>query len=115
MNGIVSGVCVGSLDVPVSKFVKSVEFIPSAEVCFQSVENCVRCGQCRKICPVNLWPGNIYRVFRNVEDDDIHDFDDSKTVIESARLCIECGLCNSVCPSRLPLKQMIALAKSESI
>lgn len=115
VNGIVSGVCVGSLDVPVSKFVKSVEFIPSAEVRCQSIENCVRCGQCRKICPVNLWPGNIYRVFRNVEDDDIHDFDDSKTVIESARLCIECGLCNSVCPSRLPLKQMIALAKSESI
>ncbi len=62
INGIVLGNAVKDLDVPVSQTVKSVEFVPENQVRLQHTETCVRCGNCRKICPLKLWPGNLYRL-----------------------------------------------------
>ena len=109
INGIVSGMAVSSLDIPVSRWVKSVEFIPVGQVRTQSSDNCVRCGNCRKICPMHLWPGNLYRIahLQNMETARKSD----KDAYKSAILCSECGLCNSVCSSRLPLTQTISLLK----
>ncbi len=113
VNGIVLGYSVGSLDIPVSKMVKSVEFIPENQTTEECTEMCIRCGSCRKVCPMRLWPGNIYRAFKLAEVGDSRNGGTEKAVLDSARLCIECGLCNSVCPSRLPLRQTIAFAKAD--
>ena len=109
INGIVCGTAVSSLDIPVSRWVKSVEFIPAGQVKTQITDNCVRCGNCRKICPMHLWPGNLYRIahLQSFETACKSDKDAYKTAI----LCSECGLCNSVCSSRLPLSQTISLLK----
>ena len=111
INGTVKGVSVKNLDIPVVKSMKSIEFVPARQVKNPSSETCVRCGNCRKICPAELWPGNLYRIMHL--DGKNGGLLDSKTIADSAILCMECGLCNSVCPSRLPLQKTISLLKEK--
>lgn len=103
VNGIVSGHALPSLDIPVSRDVKSIEFLSKIKISSVNSETCVRCGNCRKICPVHLWPGNLYRLYGERSVD--------RELLKPSILCSECGLCNSVCPSRIPLCQTISEIK----
>ena len=107
VNGIMLGHDVASLDIPISRGVKSVEFVPAGQVRLYDSVECVRCGNCRKICPAHLWPGDIYRAARLPLTGGPED----KIVAESSLLCSGCALCSSVCPSRLPLSQTIDFLK----
>jgi len=64
---------------------------------------CIRCGECRLACPVQLNP------------EQLHWAAGSKGIQQSIDAglsnCIECGLCDSVCPSRLPLLEQFRLEK----
>ena len=109
VNGIIQGKSLSSLDIPVSCSIKSVEFVPKKRAKLQITEKCIRCGNCRKICPVYLWPGNLYRLAHLESLENASESD--KIAYKSAILCTECGLCNSVCPSRIPLSQTISILK----
>lgn len=109
INGIISGTAVSSLDIPVNRSVKSIEFIPMGKIKVPETEHCIRCGNCRKICPVHLWPGNLYRLARL--DNKKHYSESDAQARESVLLCTECGLCNAVCTARLPLSQTISILK----
>ncbi len=66
---------------------------------------CIRCGECAKVCPVELQPFEMYwysraKIFGKAQE--YHLFD-----------CIECGCCAYVCPSRIPLVDYYRFAKSE--
>lgn len=109
INGRMKGLSVENLDIPVTKSMKSVEFVPVGKIKNNYSEICIRCGNCRKVCPAGLWPGNLYRIFHI--GDRQNGLLDSKSISDTFVLCMECGLCNSVCPSRLPLQQSISLLK----
>ncbi|PIE42412.1 MAG: electron transport complex subunit RsxC [Gammaproteobacteria bacterium] len=70
-------------------------------------QNCIRCGHCADVCPMDLLPQQLQ-------------FYGKKGKYEQAinnRLfdCIECGLCTYVCPSDIPLVQIFQHTKGEII
>ena len=50
---------------------------------------CINCGACKKICPLNINVKNCY-------------FDKMKH-----KNCIGCGLCNYICPAKINLKKVV--------
>lgn len=70
-----------------------------------SVRDCVSCGYCESVCPVDLMP---QMLLRNVESEDIE---------ESMRVglldCSECGACTYVCPSKIDLSSAFSMAKQQ--
>jgi Predicted NADH:ubiquinone oxidoreductase, subunit RnfC len=108
VNGLIRGWSAGSLDTPVTKYVKSVAFIPASRLPDQRRTTCVRCGMCRNVCPRKLTPDVLYRHASGGTPA-------SEMYVRSALLCSNCGLCNSVCPSRLPVSQSVNLLKQQQI
>jgi len=66
--------------------------------------NCIRCASCVEACPIGLLPLNIYALSRREM------FAEAKEK-EHVMDCIECGCCSFSCPAKLPLVQMIRVAK----
>ena len=106
INGLLSGFSVDSLDVPVSRNIKSVVFIPANEMHRERTAPCIRCGQCRSVCPQGLFPDLVYRNETGGKHSGLQ-------LLEFSRLCSDCGLCNSVCASRLPLAQTMKLLRKK--
>ena len=106
VNGRVCGNSLNALDVPITKYVKSVEFLSKNYTTDSQVYSCVKCGACRYKCPVNIAPDILY------------EYALKHTVIpeqflKTAQLCINCGLCNTVCQARIPLCQVITMIKNK--
>jgi electron transport complex protein RnfC len=70
----------------------------------KQAQPCIRCGDCAKVCPVNLLPQQLYWHSRA----DNHD----KLAYYHLKDCIECGCCDYVCPSHIPLAQYFRASKS---
>jgi len=67
--------------------------------------NCLRCGKCIEVCPVNLTPTKLARFSQlgrisEAEENGIFN-------------CMECGTCAYVCPANIPLVQWIAFGKKK--
>ena len=106
INGNQTGAAVSSLDVPITKYTKSVSFLSSKKETDSHVYSCINCGKCREVCPIKICPDVLYKHAKNgVEIDEIY--------LKTATVCNSCSLCNTVCPSRLPLGQMIATIKDK--
>lgn len=106
VNGQINGVAINSLDTPVTKYVKSISFIPEKDTFDRSVGVCLRCGRCRDVCKTGLCPDVIYaKVLGGAVVENAY--------TDSASLCTSCGLCSAICPSKLPLTQVINLIKVE--
>ena len=106
INGMLCGTSVKSLDIPITKYVKSVEFLSKKKNSDEQIYSCINCGNCRFACPVKLSPDILYNNtvnFKRLRE----------TYAASSLACIECGLCNTVCPARLPLCQTIKVLKNK--
>ena len=104
INGLIYGNSVESLNVPITKSVKSVEFISKTKITDNQIYSCVNCGNCRYICPSKISPDVLYSyavIFKEIPE-----------VLKNTVLsCEECGICNTVCPARLPLTKTISYLK----
>lgn len=106
INGKTVGSSVTWMDVPVTKAVKSIEFISKANTTDSQVYTCVKCGSCRYNCPVGIAPDMLYEyVLKHIPM--------PQQFIKTATFCINCGKCNTVCQARIPLCQVITLLKDK--
>ncbi|GHV30980.1 hypothetical protein AGMMS4952_18820 [Spirochaetia bacterium] len=62
--------------------------------------NCISCGECRAVCPVELDPEELFKAAGSAGKD-------PAGRASLAKRCHGCGCCEVVCPSRLPLSAVI--------
>lgn len=70
-----------------------------------SHRSCIACGDCPKVCPVDLLPQYIHKSYKAGDIEDVI----SHGVLD----CAECGLCAYVCPSKIELADDMKAAKAQ--
>ena len=92
-------------DVPVIKGTSGVVVLPLSQVQLEAPQNCIRCGTCVSVCPMNLLPN----VLGTLVTQGLFEQAERHYVLD----CIECGSCGFACPARIPLVHLIRYAKAE--
>lgn len=103
-GGPMMGFSVAHLDAPVTKGTSGLTVLAAKDLDEEPERACVRCGRCVDVCPMGLMPTRIALAARHGEWELAGSY--------HARACVECGCCAFACPSRLPLVQLIRVAKA---
>ena len=106
-GGPMMGIAQYSIDIPVIKGTSGILVLTEEEAKLPEASNCIRCGKCVTVCPINLMPVNISNY--SLQDR----FEQAEAL--NAMDCIECGSCSFVCPAKRPLVDSIRVAKREII
>jgi len=104
-GGPMMGFTLGNLDTPVTKGTSGLTVLTGADVAHAGETNCVRCGRCVDVCPLNLVPTKLALAARH------EDWDLARRYHLMA--CMECGCCAYSCPASLPLVQLMRVAKAK--
>ncbi|HVN66912.1 MAG TPA: electron transport complex subunit RsxC [Candidatus Sulfotelmatobacter sp.] len=105
MGGPMTGLAVGSLDLPVVKATSCLLVMNKREARSYEEGPCIRCGRCIKVGPAGLLP-NFLGDFAKLKDWE-------RLAEYHVADCIECGCCAYVCPARIYLVQYFKMAKRE--
>ncbi len=104
-GGPMMGIAQYSVDIPVIKGTSGILVLTEEEAELPEMSNCIRCGKCVEVCPINLMPVNISNYAL------LDKFDQAESA--NALDCIECGACSFICPAKRPLVDSIRVAKRE--
>lgn len=104
-GGPMMGFAFGNLDAPVTKGTSGITILTEEDVAKSDETNCVRCGRCVDVCPMDLVPTRLALASRGEQWDLA-----KKYYIMS---CMECGCCAFVCPASIPLVQLIRKGKAQ--
>ena len=85
---------------PIIKGTSGVIFLNEEKI---ESKNCISCGKCVEVCPMNLIPFDFSKYYEKVRY--------VKMLNANIFNCIECGACEYVCPSRVPLIESIKNGK----
>lgn len=101
-GGPMMGMAISRFDIPVTKGCSGLVALGKA---MESKESpCIKCGSCREVCPMKLFPSRIDAFVR-------HD-----RLEEAEKLgvmnCIECGCCTFTCPAKRSLTQSMRTGKN---
>lgn len=102
-GGPMMGIALSSLDVPVIKGTSAILCLSKEEAGLPEERNCIRCGKCVSVCPMNLLPLQLNQYAIN--------YDMEKFELSHGMDCIECGSCSFTCPAKRHLVQSIRTAK----
>lgn len=103
MGGPMTGVAECNLEAPIIKGTSGILVLDKRFRLEDSELGCIRCSKCIDACPVSIMPCMIGLAVKNDRFDIAGSYDPLD--------CIECGSCSYVCPSKIPLVQLVKLAK----
>ena len=102
---IVGGPMMGNLlldpDFPVTKGANCILAVDSR---IPDEQNCINCGSCVRICPMNLTPLVYVRNVKSGKSEGLEGY--------YINNCIECGSCAYVCPANIPIVGYIKAGKA---
>ncbi|NIM11202.1 MAG: 4Fe-4S dicluster domain-containing protein [Candidatus Aminicenantes bacterium] len=109
IGGPIRGYTCFNTDIPITGDVDSiyVQHWDSGEVIHYWNNQCMNCGRCVRVCPVDLDINLISRYSEFSLFEKCHEM--------GVMVCIECGLCAYHCPSGRSLVQFIRLAKNQKM
>ncbi len=102
LGGPMMGISQFDLNFPVTKGTNCILVKEGREL---QERDCIRCGSCLDVCPMNLMPTNYVKYVKAGMYEEC-----TKEYIED---CFECGCCSYTCPANIPITQYIKIAKSE--
>jgi len=106
LGGPMMGMAQYSLDIPIGKETHGLFALTRDEIQLtEGYSECINCGLCVGVCPVNLIPGMLSMYCAKDSFD--------KAEAEGLFSCIECGCCDYVCPARRPLVHLFRHAKNQ--
>ncbi len=105
-GGPMMGFAMADLSAPITKGTSGITVLTKDDVKRAEETNCVRCGRCVDVCPLNLVPTKIALASR------CSDVDLANRYYISA--CMECGCCAFACPASLPLVQLVRVGKVQA-
>ncbi|MEN8192266.1 MAG: electron transport complex subunit RsxC [Bacteroidota bacterium] len=103
VGGPMMGVTQHNLDAPIVKATSGILVLTEKEINQFDETNCLRCGKCIDVCPLNLTPTKLARL------SELERFEDAEEI--GIFTCMECGTCSYTCPANIPLVQWIVLGK----
>ncbi len=105
MGGPMMGIAGVAINIPVVKGTSGILFLSQEYAKSYEELNCIRCGRCVSVCPMNLIPTLLDTCSRR---------DDLEGLVKNSVMnCLECGSCTYVCPSKRYLVQSIRVGKQK--
>ncbi|NPV11431.1 MAG: electron transport complex subunit RsxC [Ignavibacteria bacterium] len=103
IGGPMMGFAQFDLSIPVTKATSGILVLTEEEVKEIPETNCLRCGICVSVCPLNITPTRLVRLIQKKR------FEEAAKL--NVSLCMECGTCAYSCPAYIPLVQWLRLGK----
>lgn len=100
LGGPMMGIPVTDLNVSI---IKSTNGIIAVETVVKEADECIKCGRCVDVCPMELRPF-YYTKYATTED-----WEGFKE--QNVMDCIECGSCEYICSSKIPIVERIKIGK----
>lgn len=100
MGGLMMGFKLGNLDVPALKCSNG---IIAYETVIKEAVECIKCGRCVDVCPMELRPLYYTKYALSEEWEGMK----GQNVMD----CIECGCCEYICSSKIPIVERIKIGK----
>ncbi len=105
VGGPMMGVAQFDFSAPVMKATSGILVLTEKEINNHPQTNCLRCGKCVEVCPLNLIPTKLARLSQ------LEKYEDAEGL--NITVCMECGTCTFTCPANIPLVQWIRLGKQK--
>lgn len=103
-GGPMMGFSFSNLDTPVTKGTSGLTILSQEELRKERETNCVRCGRCVDVCPMQLVPTRLAMASRHGNLALAHRY--------NIMACFECGSCTYICPAHIKLVQLIRMGKA---